>query len=358
MSETKRKGRHQPRGGHFPVFVVAVFGLFFGAGLCALGFLLVRGLLGSGRERAAARKAVETAPESLEARLRLGQMLEARGERDAAESEYSKAAELAGGDPRPYYHLGRISAARGHHEVAAAYYRKALAKDPGHAPSAHYLASLLAGSGKYEEAISLLSAALARDPENASLRCNLAHAFLKKGDAERAASEFRRALPRSPEKAEACYFLGRALEMLGKLEEAREAYRNALDLDRGLAMAWYALAQLEERSGDSAAAAAALEGFRKTRAARDAAAALREKLEKSPDDLELLRNYAHAMVDRDRPEEALEALQRAETLAPGDSRVSQLRSLAEAALAEKRARLERLRRSAPELFPQESPESR
>lgn len=280
---------------------------------------------------AAAGKAAEIAPESSEALISLGKALEARGDRDGAEKVYLRAAEIAPFDPRPHFRLGQIAESRKHTEVAISRYRKALEANPAFAPAAHYLANQLRNSGNYDEAVRLLTAALARDPANTSLRLNLAQTCLKKGDFEGAAREFRKALENtSPADVPMVYyFLAKALERLGRDGEAMEALGSALQEDPHLHTAWYFLAQIHKRRGEDGEAEKALKEFEKARSLQDSIQKLKSHIDRHPRDLAALLELGKILLDRGKPEEALESLRKAIAIDPGNPQARQLLPRAE-----------------------------
>lgn len=283
------------------------------------------------------------------AHLVLGECLEKTGRANEAEQVYIAAAKRAPERPQAFYRLGRIAAERGQDEVALGWYRKSLEADPAFAPAAHHLAIQFRMAGKYGEAVALLQDALEADPGNASLRCNLAHTYLKAGDPGSAAREFREALPTALEKAETCYFLGRALEMLDKHDEARDAFHAALRWDRHLYMAWYSLAQLEKREGLEESSARAFQEFEKARALRARLAHLRESVMREPRDVARLLEYAQALLERDKPQEALGPLRRAGELDPGNVLVPKLLEQAYEQISELAKRHRRLQAEAGEV---------
>jgi len=275
-------------------------------------------------------------PDRPEPQLYLGQVLEARGERDRAEQAYLRASRLKPAGPEPFYRLGRIAEDRGQNEVAIEQYRKALKADPTHGASCHYLAIQLRGAGSFKEAEQLLLDSLVREPKNTGLRLNLAHTYLEEGDGMNAVEHFQKAISMGcQQEAEAYYFLGRARELLGQEAEALAALQEALKRDAHLEMAWYTLAQLRQRRGEEREAENAFQEFRKARELKDRLNRFQDLVGKHPRDPALLVEYGKALLERGRPRQALEVLRRACEL---DRKNREARGLLNRAVEELRAK--------------------
>ncbi|MBN1444207.1 MAG: tetratricopeptide repeat protein, partial [Planctomycetes bacterium] len=279
--------------------------------------------------------AVLRAPESGSSHFWLGRVWEAWGDLERAEKEYIRAAELDDRDPRPLYHLGGLADEKEQFSVSARYYRQALERDPACAPAAHYLAIQERGAGRFDEAVRLLEAALERDPEHQNLRFNLAQTLLRMGEVEASVREFRRALKAPTDQAEPYFYLGRGLELLGRPAEAIEAWRGALRRDPHLASAWYALAQLLERQGRAEEAAKARERFEEARELASRVSRIESHLETSPRDVEALVELGRLHLEKGKPYQAFESLNRAREIDPEHAAA---RALFERALGEIRAR--------------------
>jgi hypothetical protein len=124
--------------------------------------------------------------------------------------------------------------------------------------------------------------------------------LLATGDTAGAERILERALAADARHAAGHVLLARVRGAQGRDAEARAALERALRLAPGLEMAEAELAELERRTGDAAAAAARLQRLTARR----------------PDAPAAWHNLGAALLDCDRPEEALAALLRAEALAP------------------------------------------
>lgn len=238
------------------------------------------------------RKAADAAPGHVQARGLLG-MVQLRGGRaEAAVATFRALAEAAPDNPDAHHALGLAHLGADHPEAAAGCFRAALARAPDH-PGAHLaLGRLLRDRGEAAEAARYLERAAALAPRSPEPLYHLALALEAGGDPEAAAERLRRALALAPDLAPAHARLGalltrggaltEALEhlqawarlapddplarvelglahvRLGQMEAARAAYDAALRLAPNDLRALACKADLLEREGDFAAAAALL----------------------------------------------------------------------------------------------------
>jgi tetratricopeptide (TPR) repeat protein len=104
--------------------------------------------------------------------------------------------------------------------------------------------------------------AIERNPALGEARVRLGHVLGQLGDHQRALDELKAALagPTDPRlRYYGWLFTGQELEALGRRDAAREAYRQALSLFPEAQSGAVALAHLERRRGDNAAAVAAVQ---------------------------------------------------------------------------------------------------
>jgi predicted Zn-dependent protease len=107
-------------------------------------------------------------------------------------------------------------------------------------------------------------------------------------------------------------------------------------------MAWYSLAQLEKRQGNRESSEKAFQEFEKARALRARLANLRESVLEAPRDVARLLEYAQALLEREKPHEALGPLRRAGELDPGSVQVPRLLERAYEQVSELAGRRRRL----------------
>lgn len=110
--------------------------------LSALGQLFAQKETDPEVARSLLRKSVELDPTNSLYRHRLGRLLLARGENEAAEAELLKALEYGGKSPEIFYGLGRAAEAQERYAEARERYAEALAKDSGYQRARAALAAL------------------------------------------------------------------------------------------------------------------------------------------------------------------------------------------------------------------------
>ncbi len=106
-------------------------------------------------------KAIELRPEEAAFHQNLGNILAAKGDSEAANKSYEKAAQLAteldpGAAAATYYNMGVTHINAGDNDAAAAALNKAIETDPNHAEAYYQLGIVMLGLGKMDEAVSHL----------------------------------------------------------------------------------------------------------------------------------------------------------------------------------------------------------
>jgi len=260
-----------------------------------------------------ARRAVAKSPRLIDAHLLLGMAYVAAGRLHDAEAAFRKGLELAPGHPGLLLNLGTAARERGAPDEAELWLRRAVSADRTSLPAAQALAQVLIDSARH-------------------------------GDALRVLEEVR--LPQGEVPAGLLLLVGEALEGLGRSREAEGAYRAAVQRQPTLEEGWCNLFELLRRGGEHAGAREIAQGALRTlprsaeiRALHAAAffdsgdadggvAALEDALREGIHSARLYTLLGGALRIRNRPGEALAALDRALALAPRDGA-----ALAEAALA-------------------------
>jgi len=232
------------------------------------------------------RSVLAAVPGRGEARVGLADALYARGELDAAASEYRGLVDQPGDAPAQsvasaHNGLGNVLVRQARVPEALGEYRRALELDPGLVTAQGNLANALAAGGNAREAIEILrraidarpgdpdvpplqrdlartllaegrpaealtglEAALASAPGDPDLTLALADARIQAGDPAAAAKAYRELLRLQPGSVEAHFGLANALALLGQAEEAVAHYRQALELDPTLAEAHHNLGRV------------------------------------------------------------------------------------------------------------------
>jgi tetratricopeptide (TPR) repeat protein len=139
------------------------------------------------------------------------------------------------------------------------YYERALARDPHNPVLLVDVARAYALRYRYDDAEKLAGLAQSLYPDDAHLQQMLGRSFVKIQQFDRAIACYRRALelaPTSPERPQTLLELAKMHERLHDLAAARSCVEEALSLAPGFEKAKYALANIERRSGEVAAAEA------------------------------------------------------------------------------------------------------
>ena len=251
------------------------------------------------------RDAAEKQPRYLPARLKLGEVLLARGEVDASAALYDEMLKEHPEAPQAHYGRGRVDAVRGRPAAAverfrratelfagfgAAYYALGLAyRDLGRADDARAALQLyeahrmeapplddpvlarvrqlktgplarlaegvrLAKDGDLEAARREHEAALEADPSRAQAHANLISLYGRLGRADKAEEHYRAAVALSPGLAEAHYDYGVLLVQQRRTREAADAFERALAINPNYAAAHNNLGNMLEAEGRPAEA--------------------------------------------------------------------------------------------------------
>ncbi len=150
--------------------------------------------------------------------------------------------------------LGMLLDAYEQYEAAAACYQRAHMLDPRSFRWAYYLGNVRAAQGRSTEAIQALREALSSNADYVPARVRLAEALLAENRPAESANEYRSVVSVRPDNAAAHYGLGRAYALTGESAKAVDFYRKACDLFPAYGAAHYALALLyrkESRSQES-----------------------------------------------------------------------------------------------------------
>lgn len=130
------------------------------------------------------RRALECAPDLMQAHANLGLLLEAQGAVDEAAASYRRAIALAPDQPEPYVNLGGLLARGKQFEQAELAYRQALHLNPESPGVWSNLGALYAALRQDAEAEGCYRHALALDPRHGKTRFNLACLLLRQGQLE------------------------------------------------------------------------------------------------------------------------------------------------------------------------------
>lgn len=213
-----------------------------------------------------------------------------------------------------FYNLGAVLIATGQPSAADANLRKALNYDPQHALAHTALAKVLQNKKQWDEAKRHLEAALSSNPQLLPAHVYLGRGFMQQRDWNSAIRQFQQAIAIDDRAIDAHTDLARLLGAQGRTKEAVAHYRRALQLrpkqhDIALQLAWYLATSRDDqiRSGDEA-----------LKLARSAVKA------KEPPSSLALDILAAAQAETGDFQGAIKTLDRAESLAKGNSRMEVL----------------------------------
>jgi tetratricopeptide (TPR) repeat protein len=282
-------------------------------------------------------------PKNYEARYNLAIALMKRGDRaHAAEELHTVIAETP--DSASAHHaLGALLEDESKLPEATAEYQAALDADPHFPFGAVDLARVLTSQQKFDDAISALEAALKRSPsveENVSLESALGAAYAQSGNLAKAIATLRQLASDHPDSARAHLGLGTVLaQQEGTSADAITEFREALRLDPNVAPAKLALGRvlldrkkysdalpllqeyIESQPNDAQGyhfEGLTYEGLEQWDKAGEA---LRNAAHLAPDDYEIRKDLALALVQAGRADEAIHEFVAAEKISPNEPEV-------------------------------------
>ena len=170
--------------------------------------------------------------------------------------------------------------------------------------------------GGDDEAVVWYERAVARAPGDLGLRAQLIGQYRARNDEERALVHLQAAAGLMPPSADLRLEIGRSLLALDRWPEAERFFAEAATLDPRMERAWDGLGVARTRRGDLAGAEAAF----------------RRGLEVAPASAVLYEHLGDALLGGGRVEAALQAYERAVTLAPNEPRLAEKVDRARAAL--------------------------
>ena len=233
---------------------------------------------------AAARHAIELAPDMAEGHCNLGVALEAQGKYPAAREELIKATQLRPGYPEALISLGNLDYRLGDYVTSAEAFAEAVRTWPANAMARTNLAIVLRHLGELETAeqqcleaiahnqsyaeahnalgnikmqlgdlpgsIRAFSDAIARRSGYPEAKANLAGAYFKAGEYQKSEDTYIDLLESHDTFAEAAHGLGVVLLAQGKIDEAEKRFRRAVELRPTFGEAWMNIADAKRAEMD------------------------------------------------------------------------------------------------------------
>lgn len=243
-------------------------------------------------------RAVLDTEEIAEARFNVGVAAEAQGRLGDARGEYERALAAKPGLRQAAVNLGVLLEKQGDRAGAQALYAGVVRDFPEDARARERLAAMYRGSGQTEEAWRLAREALLRDPRSVGAYKVLAGVSIERGNLDIAQLITLRAQKLDPADPEIPFLSAQIMERQGDAAGAAAQYRKALTLSDGFLPARYALLQ------------SAVKGQRWSGVAEHAQAILREEPKNAPVHLALGIAQRHL----DKPDDALASYARAQEL--------------------------------------------
>jgi tetratricopeptide (TPR) repeat protein len=197
--------------------------------------------------------------------------------------------------------LGNACAVRGGTERAILYYSEAVRRDPDSALAHYNLGVLLAGKGKTDEAGAHYGEALRIDPTYAEAHCARGNLLAGMGEIAGAVKAYEIALGIAPDFSHAHKGMGLVLAQAGKMEEAARRLKEALRLEPGDA-------ETRVKMGDVLFSQGRFE---------EAIQHYTEGLRLRPDNLHALNNVGNALLHQGRIDEAIVRYSEALRIDPG-----------------------------------------
>lgn len=262
-------------------------------------------------------RAVELAPDFLDAHNSRGVLLDALGRHQEAIESYRRALALAPNSAAIVYNLGNALNASGRREEALAAYDRTVALQPDHAEALCNRGTILQALGRLDEALASYDRALASRPDIPEAHCNRGNALIELKRHEDALTSLDRALALRPDYVEAHLNRGNAFNALKRHAEALESF------DRALALKPDHVEALCNRG-------VALQGLGRI---PDALASYDRALALRPDVAETHSNRGNALLALQRYDEALASFDRALALQPNSADPHSNRGIVLTALA-------------------------
>ena len=168
-------------------------------------------------------------PRSADLHMRLGQIMQAKGDLDGALASYEKARELVPGDVQPYVFKALIFEQKGQAYQAMPIYQEIMKRDPENAVALNNVAYIMAENGKdLDEALNLATKARQKMPNNPDVNDTLGWIYIKKNLSDQAIMIFRELSEKYPNRATYRYHLGMALFQKGDKPRAKKELEIAL----------------------------------------------------------------------------------------------------------------------------------
>ncbi len=177
------------------------------------------------------RKALEIAPDFVDARNNIAIVLKLQGRYAEAAVHYKVALQNEPTNANIHYNLANVLELQGNYDEAISHYHQALEIRPRHINALNNLANLLASQGKFDEAIGYYHQILKIKPNDWIAYNNLGATLEEQGKFDEAIAHYSMALRIKPDFSEAHYNMVYAFASQGKLDEGFRHYRQVLGIE-------------------------------------------------------------------------------------------------------------------------------
>lgn len=298
------------------------------------------------RSIAAFRAVIDRSPRDERAHVALASSLIAAGRAAEAERALEDAVSAVPDSGQAHYDLGRVRQARGKHADARRAFERALQLGPVVGVSALHqtIAAIHFREGNVDLAIAAQVRRIELIPDDALAHRALGELYMQEDRPDEALAEFVAALLVNPQSGETHAAIGQLHSRYDRYQEAVEASQRAIALDPGHVSARYTLATALRRLGRTVDAERELDVFERLQRAAlareeresqvtafrgeaavllergdpDAAVVLlRRAAQLDPDSAAIHLQLGRALIDAERPEEAVQTLTRAVALGAG-----------------------------------------
>ena len=178
----------------------------------------------------ASQKAVQLAPQDIEAKLHLGTVLNILGRVDEAKACFDQAITLNPEFALAHRNLGATLKHLGRLDEAEVSYKQAIALRPDYINALDCLGVLMQELGRHEEAEASYRQTIVFAPDNAVCHANLGGTLQAQGKLEEAEASYKQAIALRPGYIEVINNLGAVAQAMGKVEEAEAHFRQTIAL--------------------------------------------------------------------------------------------------------------------------------
>lgn len=246
--------------------------------------------------------AIELDPSFADPHYSLGQVFHQQSDYEKAEHHLSQAIRSTPDEPRFHTALGVLLKDQGKLQQAVAAYKSALRLRPTYLYALHNLGVALGLQNNHSGALEYFERAVEQGPRIPELRLALANTYVALGEHDKADTQYRTAVALKPDYVEAHDSLNKLYWEQGRTDVFAKSYEVCIPKAHGSASLREAYVKALELSGNY-------------EAAMDATQKAFKDVGRTPD---LLRRHARLLANKDRPSEALAALEEAVKSASGN----------------------------------------